>query len=468
MAFSSLAFIFIFFPLFYISYLLSVRNIKLSYWIIIVFSIIFYYVGEKWLVILMLLSGTFDYNIARMIFSNASSSKKNIFLLTLSVVLNIVLLCYFKYANFIIDLINQLFVFFNIGMSCNFLEVSLPIGISFYTFQSMSYTFDAYYRRVEKASFLEYLTYYTMFPQLVAGPIVRFSEVSRDFRNNLFRKINLEKGFDRFLVGLFQKILLANLVAPYADAIFSIDYNEIDTLTAWVGVICYGFQIYFDFSGYSNMAIGLGLMLGFHFPENFNFPYAADSIQEFWRRWHMTLSRWFRDYLYIPLGGNQKGYIRTSLNAMIVFCLCGIWHGAELTFVIWGGIHGFFISFEALLRKINLFAIPRFFKHIYTITVVSIGWALFRSENISQASVFIKNMLIFSFNTTSIYTIEFLTTMKFILLISTCIIFSLPCAKYINTQITGTVRSVLFSFIFLSCSLLFLLDAYNPFIYFRF
>ncbi|NQY43659.1 MAG: MBOAT family protein [Legionellales bacterium] len=467
MVISSLAFIYIFFPLFYISYLLFVRNAKLLYWVIIIFSIFFYYVGEKWLVIVMLLSGILDYNIARLIFSCVDLHKKRI-LLFLSVILNIALLCYFKYANLIIDLINETFAFFNIGITFTLLEITLPIGISFYTFQSMSYTFDAYYRRVEKASFVEYLTYYTMFPQLVAGPIVRFSEVSRDFRNNMFSKSNVEKGFDRLLIGIFQKVLLANLIAPYVDAIFSIDHNEIDTITAWVGVVCYGFQIYFDFSGYSNMAIGLGLMLGFHFPENFNFPYSSDSIQEFWRRWHMTLSRWFRDYVYIPLGGNRRGYIRTSINSLIVFSLCGVWHGAELTFIIWGLLHGFFISIEAILRKINLFYVPKLLKHIYTFTVVSIGWALFRSDNITQASAFIKNMLNFSISNASIYTIEFLTSAKFIILIIACIIFSLPSSQHINSKIIGSFRSIIFSLLFLYCSLLLLLDTYNPFIYFRF
>jgi alginate O-acetyltransferase complex protein AlgI len=271
-------------------------------------------------------------------------------------------------------------------------RIALPLGISFYTFQAMSYLIDVQRKKVAaSSSFIDFACYLHMFPQLVAGPIVRYSQVAEELKQ---RNLNIDRfinGSARFTIGLAKKMLIADTLGKVADAAFSVSFGELSAFGAWAGIICYTFQIYFDFSGYSDMAIGMGMMLGFSFPENFNYPYIANSIKNFWQRWHISLSTWFRDYLYIPLGGNRKSNYRTYLNLFIVFLLCGFWHGANWTFMAWGAYYGLFLVFE---RKFPSFIdkLPSAVRHVYVVIVVIFGWVLFRSDSFAHALYYIKSM----------------------------------------------------------------------------
>jgi len=271
-------------------------------------------------------------------------------------------------------------------------NIALPLGISFYTFQAMSYLIDVYRNKVIASHrFIDFACYLHMFPQLVAGPIVRYAQIVEELK---VRALNIGRfidGSSRFTIGLAKKILIADTLGKVADAAFIIPHGELTAYGAWAGIICYTFQIYYDFSGYSDMAIGMGLMLGFSFPENFNYPYIANSIQNFWQRWHMSLSNWFKDYLYIPLGGNRKGKSRTYGNLFIVFLLCGFWHGASWTFLAWGAYYGFFLILERIFPAI-FEIIPSIIRHLYVLAVVVFGWVLFRSDSFVHALYYVKSM----------------------------------------------------------------------------
>lgn len=277
------------------------------------------------------------------------------------------------------------------GAELAFLEnIALPIGISFYTFQGVSYLIDVYRRDLTfEKNFVDFACYLSMFSQLIAGPIVRYSDVQSQMRARFLSTANLSSGAVRFIYGLSKKVLIADTLGVIADSAFSLPYGELSTSAAWLGITCYMLQIYFDFSGYSDMAIGIGLMMGFHFPENFNYPYVARSVSEFWRRWHISLSSWFRDYLYIPLGGNRAGEGRTICNLFIVFLLCGLWHGATFNFVLWGAYHGTFLMIERFNIKV-LNRLPKVLQHVYTIFVIMMGWVLFRAETIYDALAYYK------------------------------------------------------------------------------
>jgi alginate O-acetyltransferase complex protein AlgI len=392
MVFSSAIFLFGFLPaviiVYYVPRLLFQK--KPGNAVLLFFSYIFYLYGAAGFLLILLLSTIADYVLGLMIDRNVRL--KHLWL-SLSVVLNIGILVYFKYTNFFVGEINSVLVRFGFS-PVKWTEVLLPIGISFFTFQKLSYIIDVY-RGQSRAlkNFVDFALYVANFARLIAGPIVRFTDISGQLK---VRKESWDfffTGIMRFCWGLAKKVIIATSCSQIADTIFGMNLALLDTKSAWLGSIAYTLQIYFDFSGYSDMAIGLGLMFGFTFPENFNRPYSAVSITDFWRRWHITLSRWFRDYLYIPLGGNRCGTARTCANMAAVFILCGLWHGANWTFLFWGIYHGLFLIFERLtgIRDIS----PeryRVVRRVTTLFVIIVGWVLFRSEDISHAVGFLGAM----------------------------------------------------------------------------
>ncbi|MDH3797464.1 MAG: MBOAT family protein [Desulfobacterales bacterium] len=363
---------------------------KLRNFVLLFFSYLFYLYGAAGFLLILILSTLADYVLGRLIDRKA---KYNRLWLSLSLLLNLGLLAYFKYANFFVVELNSFLLgwkFFPIEWS----EVILPIGISFFTFQKLSYIIDVY-RGKSRAlvNVIDFALYIAMFPQLIAGPIVRFSYIRRQLKERHESWNNFYNGTLRFCWGLLKKVVIASSCAQITDVIFSLDLELLDTKVAWLGAITYTLQIYFDFSAYSDMAIGLGMLFGFTFPENFNRPYSAISITDFWRRWHITLSRWFRDYLYIPLGGNRRTTTRTCLNMAIVCILCGLWHGANWTFLIWGIYHGAFLIIERItgVREVSPEK-SKILRRFITLLIVIIGWVLFRSENIAQATGFLGAM----------------------------------------------------------------------------
>lgn len=356
--------------------------------VLLVASLIFYAWGEPVYVLIMLFSTVFDYTNGRLIeyFQKKNCPGKAKVTLVIDLIGNLGILGFFKYADFFIGNLNTI-----TGAGLSLLDIALPIGISFYTFQTMSYTIDVY-RKVVPAqrNILDFATYVTLFPQLIAGPIVQYKTVAKDLAN---RKVSLEdfsEGAFRFSVGLAKKVLLANQIGSLWDTISQL--HQMSAATAWLGAIAYSFQIYFDFSGYSDMAIGLGRMFGFHFLENFNFPYMSKTITEFWRRWHISLSSWFREYVYIPLGGNRKGMARQLFNIMVVWMLTGLWHGANWNFVMWGVYYGILLMIEKLFLLKWLDKAPAWIGHIYSMFLVIIGWTIFAQTDMSQLTAYLKTM----------------------------------------------------------------------------
>ena len=401
--------------------------------------------------------------------------KKLYTILALSI--NLGLLAYFKYFNFFLDNINTVLIG-DKHEAISFMRVALPIGISFFTFHEMSYIIDVY-RGVKPPmkNIVNYSLYILFFPQLIAGPIIRFNEISDQIIDRKEQETidNKLAGFFRFIIGLAKKVLIANVIGLEADRIFAMDLNMLNTPLAWIGVLAYSFQIYFDFSGYSDMAIGIARMLGFVFPENFNNPYISQSITEFWRRWHMTLSRWMRDYLYIGLGGNRVSKNRLYLNLWIVFLLSGLWHGADWNFVVWGTYHGLFLIADRIFLGKILIKIGKFPAMFFTFVLVLIGWVFFRVENISQAFAFIVKM--FSFNLKEA-NLNLDNRFYFILMLAAVFSFvrAFTFGKWLEERIYTTkfTLSGTMGMTFL-CIILFILSVgcitssgFNPFIYFRF
>ncbi len=475
MLFSSPIFLLLFLPAVLFIYFLTPKKFKNL--TLLVFSLIFYTWGEKELVILILLSAIVDF-ISGMIISKGKRKLG----LYISIVFNVSILLYFKYANFISGNLIHMLEAFNMSSenALNFSNVALPLGISFYTFQTMSYTIDVYRGHVKASNnFIDFATYVTMFPQLIAGPIVRYAVIEKELKNRIVTTSLFYEGVERFIIGLSKKMIIANNCALLADGVFNLPASESSAITAWLGVIAYSFQIYFDFSGYSDMAIGLGKMFGFNFPENFNFPYISKSIREFWRRWHMTLSTWFRDYLYISLGGNRKGNWRTYINLIIVFLITGLWHGASWTFVVWGLFHGAFLIIERILINKSIKLSSPIFSHLYVILVLSISWVFFRSNTIGDAFNYITTMFDFSLSTNTEFLNFYLTKeLLFVLVLATML--STPIYSQLKRYIYSLNISTNTKKIFLPLKLvgLFILlvicftyiatDSYNPFIYFRF
>ena len=475
MLFTDPIFLFLFLPCVLGFYYLAPN--KLKNLVLLLFSLVFYTWGEQIMVLLLLLSALVDFSAGLII--NKGYRKLGLYF---SFIFNIGILCYFKYAYFLTTNFSNLLEIFglNVDYSSSFIDVTLPIGISFFTFQTMSYTFDVYRGKVKaNKNFIDFACYVTLFPQLIAGPIVRYSEIEAELQQKNMRLDQFYEGCKRFIIGLSKKMLIANNCAFFADAVFSLPNNELSMLIAWLGIVCYALQIYYDFSGYSDMAIGLGLMFGFTFPENFNYPYVAKSIKDFWRRWHITLSNWFKDYLYIPLGGNRKSATKTYINLIIVFSITGLWHGANWTFLIWGLWHGLFLIIERLgfnkMLKKNHVSLS----HLYTLLVVLFGWIFFRSETLTQAINYIIKMFDFKSQTNFSF-FNFYFNKEVIIALIIGVFLATPLYKhllnYFNKKSNKSLiyksykvfNSISLLLLFLACYYYIATNAYNPFIYFKF
>lgn len=476
MVFSSSLFLLIFLPFFLLIYFLLKAKFK-NYFLLFA-SILFYSWGEPKFIFVILISTFLDFYIVKALYKTKSNLRKKIFL-ALSISTNLGLLLFFKYANFFVENINTVFGVLGIK-EMKWATIALPIGISFYTFQTLTYSIDIYrgkHKPLEKVS--DYMMYILMFPQLIAGPIVRFIEISDQIvdRKKFETIDNKILGFYRFVIGLAKKVLIANVMGAQADIVFGLSNNDLTTPLAWIGILAYAFQIYFDFAGYSDMAIGLGRMIGFNFPENFNSPYISQNISEFWRRWHMTLGNWMKDYLYIPLGGNKvKTKFRLYFNLWIVFLISGLWHGAAWNFVLWGAFHGFFLIMDRLFLIKALNKIGRYPSIIFTFFVTLIGWVLFRAESFEQIKYYLIKMFSINSSNTDVYLDkEFYT----ILIIS--IFFSFFTISKFGKQIEekiffakeyklkGLIIMGIISIILLVLSISSITaSGFNPFIYFRF
>lgn len=475
MLFNSPIFLFLFLPITLLLYHIIPKKGK--NFILLLLSLGFYTWGEKEMVILIILSALIDFLAGLII----ESGKRKLGL-GLSILFNISILGFFKYSNFVFSNAVHFLEHLNINSSSanTFANVVLPLGISFYTFQTMSYTIDVYRGNVKaNRNFIDFATYVTLFPQLIAGPIVRYSQIEKELKQRKTSFPLFADGVERFIIGLSKKMIIANNCAFLVDGIFNLPPSESSALIAWLGVIAYSFQIYFDFSGYSDMAIGLGKMFGFNFPENFNYPYISKSIQEFWRRWHMTLSNWFKDYLYISLGGNRKGHLRTYINLFIVFFVTGLWHGASWTFIVWGIFHGLFIILEKLGLSKLLSKLGNGFSLFYAFFAVNVTWPIFRSNTLLEAIAYIKMLFNFKAVTNFEY-LRFYLTKETIVILLIALLFSMPIyrifkdyLKTINKQsfkykIIESIR-VFSVFCLLFISYIYIAtDSYNPFIYFRF
>ena len=468
MVFSSAIFLFVFLPVVLIAHTL-IRNTTARNVLLIIASLIFYAFGEPVYIVLLLISVLVNYLFGRILYDH-----KNRLVLGVAVVLNLMLLVVYKYTGFIVETINYI-----PGVNIPVPSVVMPIGISFFTFQAISYIVDVYRDKVEnKAVFFFFFLYISLFPQLIAGPIVQYRTVADQIKERTVTVDKFASGIRRFVVGLSKKMLIANTMGYAADKIFALETGLIDMPLGWLGAVCYTLQIYFDFSGYSDMAVGLGHVLGFDFPENFNYPYVATGIRDFWRRWHMSLTGWFREYLYIPLGGNRKGKGRQVLNSMIVFLCTGIWHGANLTFLVWGAFHGVLISIETLFykkdRPVRKVFLP--IKWLYTILAVVIGFVIFRADSLAYGWDYIVKMFSFSVNESGRMVLMSIVTPSFIVTLIMSILALCPWVKFIKNKSQGTkaypVLScagyvVTFVLLFM-CVLTLAADSYNPFIYFRF
>ncbi len=471
MVFSSAVFLFMFLPFVLFGYHFireKYRNIFL-----LLVSLLFYAWGGPKYVLLMGLSILINYLGGLLIDSIPKENDMGIRKLLFAVVilLNLGILIYFKYTNFIVDSVNSI-----LKTNIVIRNIMLPIGISFYTFQGLSYIIDLYRGQVKvQKKLINLALYIALFPQLVAGPIVRYIDVNEQIENRDYNLEGYTIGVKRFIIGLSKKVIIANQVGMVVDEIFSLPANQNSIGIAWLGIICYTLQIYFDFSGYSDMAIGLGKIFGFDFQENFNYPYISKSISEFWRRWHISLSSWFRDYLYIPLGGNRKGNV--YFNLLIVFLATGIWHGAAWNFVVWGIWHGIFIVIERLFRNSNKkVKIPSFIKWLYTMLIVIIGWVLFRAPNLGYAIQYLGVMFGIIASEKVGFTIMWYLTGRIIFALSIGIIASIPLVDLFRKKVKvleGTYLELAIEntwlVVLLGISIILVMTStYNPFIYFRF
>jgi alginate O-acetyltransferase complex protein AlgI len=466
MLFSSLSFLYIFLPLVLVIYYLVPGRLKNV--ILLLFSLLFYYIGEQKLVLLLLLSSLVDYTCSLCIEHWRSKPELTKLFLILSILINVSLLGYFKYVDLIISSINAI-----LDTQINLLEIALPIGISFFTFQTMSYTFDVYRGDVKaEKNFLDFFTYVSLFPQLIAGPIVRYKTVAAELKERKFDLSAIGYGIRRFCIGLGKKILIANTLAS-ACKTYS-EMPEKTTLMTWVYAVSFSLQIYFDFSGYSDMAIGLGKLFGFSFPENFNYPYIAKSATDFWRRWHMTLGVWFRDYVYIPMGGNRVPGLRFILNILVVWFLTGLWHGAEYNFVLWGLYYGLILLLEKFLLN-KLLQKVKILPHLYLIFITLIGFILFDAGSLNEAIRTCGRL----FGIGAVFTnvVSTYYARSYALIIAVAAVLATPLMKNIyfafkEHKVGQRLRAFLepaVCVVILIVSTAYLVDgSYNPFMYFRF
>ena len=465
MVFSSVLFMFIYLPVVLaLYYIAPVRWRNLCLFVV---NLVFYGWGEPVYIVLMMVSITINYFAGRLIDKYRANDHRARVILVVNVVINLGMLMFFKYFDLFIETLNMI-----PGVSLRPLGLTLPIGISFYTFQTMSYPIDVYRGDADvQRNYISFGTFVALFPQLIAGPIVRYKDVASqlDFRANSVEQFS--SGVRRFLVGLAKKVLIANNIGALWDIYSTMPASELTTLGAWIGILAFSLQLYFDFSGYSDMAIGLGRMLGFEFLENFNYPYISQSITEFWRRWHISLGTWFRDYVYIPLGGNRCGLGRQFFNILVVWALTGFWHGANWTFLMWGLYYAVFLMVEKAFLLKWLHKIPRLFRHIYSLFVVVCGWVLFQLNTLGEVGAYYKAMFGGAgggaWSSTDLYYLSGFAVM-FLIAILACT----PLGKKLYDKLPGKAAAwatpVLIVLV-LAIGTAYLVDAtYNPFLYFRF
>lgn len=464
MVFSSMVFLCVFLPAAFCLHLL-LPGMRAKNFLLVVASLVFYAYGEPIYVILLIASSAGNYILARL---TGECPKIRKLTMTLAVVINLGLLVIFKYSGFLVDTFNSV-----TGAGIPVPQVRMPIGISFFTFQALSYVIDVYRgdASVQK-NFGKVLLYISFFPQLIAGPIVKYHDVEAEINNRKQTPEEIGKGIRRFIAGLSKKVLIANTMGLVADNLFGAAATGITGPGAWLGAVSYMLQIYFDFSGYSDMALGLGMMFGFHFHENFDYPYISASIREFWRRWHMSLSGWFKEYLYIPLGGNRRGKFRTVVNKMIVFVCTGIWHGASFNFLFWGIYHGFFLMLEEYIPFIGKKGgkLKSFFQHVYALLVVCVGFVFFRADTMKQGCFWIREMFTdFGWKASAMsLTLQQLTPVYLVTLAA-----ALVAAVPVNSMLKKYKWYEGFTYVlslagFALCVLSLAGGTYNPFIYFRF
>lgn len=472
MLFSSLTFLFVFLPLVMAIYYLPVFRLspekenKKKNFVLCLASLIFYAWGEPVYIVLMLISIYFNFNIGIDIEKQYDNSKRKKVLLVFAVVFNLAVLGFFKYSGFVFENLNSLF-----SLNINYTPLALPVGISFYTFQAMSYVIDVYREDVKaQKNLLPFALYITMFPQLIAGPIVQYSDIEKQLEERHVDSRKFSIGILFFIRGLGKKVVFANTIGEVFTEISSGDITSASALTAWIGIICYTMQIYFDFSGYSDMAIGLGKMFGFDLAVNFNFPYTASSITDFWRRWHISLSSWFRDYVYIPLGGNRCSTAKQIFNIAVVWTLTGLWHGASWNFVVWGAFYGVLLIAEKFIFKDVLSKIPLAVRHILTMLIVIIGWVFFSASDLSAAGQYLAAMFGFSGNYIDTQSKYYLTSniipLVFMALSAFGVYRDIPKPKHKTVRFV--LQSTLYLCVFAVCIMCLVSDSYNPFLYFRF
>ena len=477
MLFSSLVFLWYFLPAVFLLYYIS-PSIRIRNGILLCASIIFYAWGEPKYVFLMLCSIGINYGFGCLIAAEKENGRKRAAFLSLSacVLVNLSLLGYFKYFNFAADMVNAVLTCLAGGSwSISAREIALPIGISFYTFQALSYVVDVYRGTIQvQKNFFRLALYISFFPQLIAGPIVKYHDVCEQISGRTCSVQRMAYGIKRFSYGLGKKMLLANTFAMAVDEILEQPLSELGTVTVWGMAILYTMQIYFDFSGYSDMAIGLGQMFGFDFMDNFRYPYLSSSIREFWRRWHISLSTWFREYLYIPLGGNRKGQLRTCINLLIVFFATGLWHGAGANFIFWGLYHGLFLILErggwGRFLERNRWKV---FNHIYVMLVVIVGWVFFRAETFGDALLLLQKMFL---PCSGFYPLRMFANRQILffagcgLLLSGLLQKAVPGmeAWLYEREKTKIADILIMAGLLLLCTMYLVNNTYNPFIYFRF
>ena len=484
MVFSSPIFLFLFLPVVLTGYFFMPGLRTKNFWLL-GFSLLFYAWGEPIFIFLALISTLMNYFLGRWVDQTDDPARRK-FVVGLAVTLNIGLLAFFKYANFAADNLNLLLARLNVHPLI-MPRILLPIGISFFTFHALSYVMDVYRRKQSAAKNpADVALYIFFFPQLIAGPILRWSAIAPQLERRVVTCEQFGEGIRRFIGGLAKKMIVANVVAVPADQIFALPANQLTPALAWFGALCYAIQIYFDFSGYSDMAVGLGKMFGFVFLENFNYPYVSQSIQDFWRRWHISLSTWFRDYLYIPLGGNRCSEGRNYFNLVIVFFLCGLWHGASWTFVIWGLYHGMFLVLERTRFGVIMSRLPRPLRHLYALLAVLVGWVLFRAETFPQALDFLSWMSGLNRSTPLAQPLARFLSYQMASSVVMGIIFSIPAWPAFKNWLekisaswserarlgglaTGLVaETILLVALLIICAAWLAGGTYNPFIYYRF
>ena len=468
MVFSSLTFLFVFLPIVLLIYYISPRPLK--NFVILLFSLIFYAWGEPKFIFLIILSILINYIGALQIVKNSSDTEKRKFIFITLLLIDISILLFFKYYGFIISSIGSLF-----GIDLVIRDIPLPLGISFYTFQQISYIIDVYTKKTKvQKNLINFAAYITMFPQLIAGPIVKYNDIESQLKNRNENLTQFSSGVHRFIIGLGKKVLLANSIGAIWSEIKVIPLNEISILTSWIGIIAFALQIYFDFSGYSDMAIGLAKMFGFEFLENFNYPYISKSVTEFWRRWHISVGTWFREYLYIPLGGNKKGNLIQIRNLFVVWFTTGLWHGASFNFIAWGIYFGVILFIEKIIFKNILNKLPSFLCHIYTLILVLIGWVIFDMNTLSSAMEYISIMFGLSNNLVVDKLSLFILSNNIVILL-----IGIICSTTLLPNVFKKLRcSLKKSNIFIIISMyliIFILsisylvgESFNPFLYFRF